>query len=203
MPRYLMTHSLLSSWLYAIKDNPYEDSTTERNAYDDFLKVLRREPTEKTEAMQNGIDFEDFVTDIVNGHGDKENSWYDAADTVADMVKRGPLQVKASKEIEVSGLKIVLYGRLDSLSAGVIRDIKFSGSYNRGKYFNSTQHPTYFEIVPEADIFEYVISNGQEVWTERYYREETRSIIPVISDFLEWLANTGLLDIYKKKWLSK
>ena len=27
MGRYLMTHSLLSSWLYTMKGNPYEDMT--------------------------------------------------------------------------------------------------------------------------------------------------------------------------------
>ena len=26
MGRYLMTHSLLSSWLYTMKGNPYEDT---------------------------------------------------------------------------------------------------------------------------------------------------------------------------------
>lgn len=33
MARYLMTHSLLSSWLYAMKENPYEDASTERDPY--------------------------------------------------------------------------------------------------------------------------------------------------------------------------
>lgn len=31
MARFLMTHSLLSAWLYAMKGNPYEDATTERD----------------------------------------------------------------------------------------------------------------------------------------------------------------------------
>lgn len=41
MARYLMTHSLLSSWLYAMKENPYEDASTERDPYAEFLQVLR------------------------------------------------------------------------------------------------------------------------------------------------------------------
>ena len=73
---YLMTHSLLSSWLYAMKSSPYEDLTSERDAYGDFLKTLRREPTETTQAMQNGIDFENMVTDIVNGvEVDSDEKW--------------------------------------------------------------------------------------------------------------------------------
>ena len=44
MGRYLMTHSLLASWLYTMKENPYEDASTERDPYAEFLQVLRREP---------------------------------------------------------------------------------------------------------------------------------------------------------------
>ena len=201
MARYLMTHSLLSSWLYAMKENPFEDASSERDPYAEFLQVLRREPTPTTEAMQKGIDFENLVTDIVNGAGDPNNRWYDAAQKVAGHVRGGVLQYRARKQIVVRDTELVLYGRLDGLKAGEIQDIKFSGSYDRGKYSDSTQHPTYFEIVPEAKSFVYLVSNGTEVWTERYYREEAPSIIPTISDFLEWLDALGLAPLYKEKWL--
>ena len=202
MPRYLMTHSLLASWLYAMKENPYEDATTERDPYAEFLQVLQREPTPTTEAMQKGIDFENLVTNIVNGTGDSKDRWYDAARKVAGYVRGGILQYKARRIITVRNVELVLYGRLDCLKAGVIQDIKFSGSYDRGKYFSSTQHPTYFEIVPEAKSFVYLVSNGSEVWTERYSREETPSILPTISDFLEWLDALELAPLYKEKWLA-
>lgn len=203
MPRYLLTHSLLSSWLYAMKGNPYEDATTERDPYDEFLKVLRKEPTETTEAMMNGIRFEDTVTAITNGACAPNDPWYGAASKIAAIVGGGPLQVKASKELCVDGVPILLYGRLDSLKAGVIRDIKFSKSYDRGKYIDSTQHPTYFEIVPEAIAFEYLVSNGIDVWTERYEREDTPSIVPTISAFLSWLRDVGLMQVYQKHWEAK
>lgn len=203
MARYLLTHSLLSSWLYAMKDNPRDDATTERDAYAEFLTALRRETTPTSKAMQDGIDFENLVTDITEGEGDTDNDWYEAAAKVARIVDGSLLQVTARKEIQVDGMDIVLYGRLDALGAGVIRDIKFSKGYNRGKYQTSTQHPTYLEIVPEATCFEYVVSNGQEVWTERYEREDTPSIIPIISDFLAWLRDTGNMELYREKWLAK
>ena len=152
--------------------------------------------------MQKGIDFENLVTAITEGHGDSSNDWYEAAEKVAQVVKDAPLQVKASREIQVNGMTILLYGRLDSLKAGVIRDVKFSAGYERGKYIDSTQHPTYFEVVPEAIRFEYIISNGREVWTEAYTREDTRSIIPVISDFLYWLQDTGNMEIFTEKWVA-
>ena len=61
MGRYLMTHSLLASWLYTMKENPYEDMTTERDPMGEFMQTLRREPTPTTEAMQNGIKFDAAV----------------------------------------------------------------------------------------------------------------------------------------------
>ena len=70
MGRYLMTHSLLASWLYTMKENPYEDMTTERDPMGEFMQTLRRDPTPTTEAMQNGIKFEDMVTDIIDGRAD-------------------------------------------------------------------------------------------------------------------------------------
>ena len=203
MDRYLMTHSLLSSWLYAIKENPYEDMTTERDPMDEFMTVLRREPTPTTEAMQKGIDFENLVTAILGGQGDPKNKWYDAAVKVAGIIRGGVLQVRVRKEIQVGGMTLVLYGRLDALKAGGVYDIKFSGSYDRGKYLTSTQHPVYLEIVPEAEHFTYLVSNGSEVWTEQYRREDTPSIFPIISDFLDWLTVHGLLELYKEKWLAK
>ena len=96
----------------------------------------------------------------------------------------------------------VLYGRLDVLKAGGIYDIKFSKGYDRGKYFDSTQHPVYLELIPEARHFTYLISNGTEVWSETYRRDEAPNIYPIITDFLDWLAAQGLLDLYREKWLA-
>lgn len=197
---YLITHSLLSSWLYAMKDSPYEDATTERDSYQEFLKTLRREPGEQTEAMRNGIEFEDLVTDIVNGDADTDHKWYTAASTVASIVKGGQLQVSAKKKMVVAGVEILLYGRLDVLKAGKVIDIKFSKGYERGKYIDSTQHPAYLELIQEAEDFTYLVSNGTEVWTETYRRDETPDITVVIAAFLDYLKGCDLWDLYEKHW---
>lgn len=202
MDRYLMTHSLLSSWLYAMRENPYEDATSDKDPMGEFMQTLRREPTPTTEAMQKGIDFENLVTAILNGKPDTRHNWYNAAAKVAGIVQGGILQYKARKEIHVGGLSLVLYGRLDVLKAGGIYDIKFSKGYDRGKYFDSTQHPVYLELIPEARHFTYLISNGTEVWSETYRRDEAPNIYPIITDFLDWLAAQGLLDLYREKWLA-
>ena len=197
---YLITHSLLSSWLYAMKDSPYEDATTERDSYQEFLKTLRREPGEQTEAMRNGIEFENLVTDIVNGDADTDHKWYTAASMVASVVKGGQLQVSAKKKMVVAGVEVLLYGRLDVLKAGKVIDIKFSKGYERGKYIDSTQHPAYLELIKEAEDFTYLVSNGTEVWTETYRRDETPDITVVIASFLDYLKGGDLWDMYEKHW---
>lgn len=201
--RYLMTHSLLASWLYALKENPYEDLTTERDPMAEFMQTLRREPTPPTEAMQNGIDFENLVTAIIRGQATGTEQWHEAAANIANRLRGGVLQYKAYKEISVGGMTLLLHGRLDCLKAGEITDIKFTKSYDPGKYYDSTQHPTYFELVPEATRFTYLASNGGAVWPETYRRDETRSIIPDIQDFFSWLEAMELMDLYREKWGAK
>lgn len=223
MAGYMITHSLLSSWLYSMKENPYEDAESTADPMADFLRVLRREPTPTTDAMQKGIDFEDLITAIINGipmarsHDynystkvteermvpTQEHKWYPAAVQALRYVNGGLLQVPESKTVEIDGVEIFLYGRLDALRAGKIYDIKFSGSYDRGKYFDSTQHPMYLELVPEAESFVYIVSNGTDVWTEEYRREEIQIPITVTAnDFLCWLRSMDLMDLYKEKWLA-
>ena len=199
--RYIVTHTLLSSWLYAMKDNPYADMTTERDYFQEFLTVLKREPTETTEAMRNGIEFEDLVTDILAGDADESHSWYKVAQKVAGMVG-GLAQYRASAKMEIDGISVLLVGRLDWLRAGVIYDTKFSKSYDRGKYITSTQHPMYFALIPEATEFVYVVSDGNEVWTETYRRDEASDIRETISCFFSWLKDNGLFDLYKEKWVA-
>ncbi|MBQ9346667.1 MAG: hypothetical protein IJT94_04905 [Oscillibacter sp.] len=202
---YLMTHSLLYSWQYALRENPYADATTEDTSMSDFLRTLRREPTPTTEAMQNGIDFEDLVTRVVSGRADardQSSPWFDAAGRVAFQIRGAFLQYKAKKMISVNGTDFLLYGRLDALKAGTVFDIKFSGKYERGKFYDSTQHPVYLELLPEAYRFVYLISDGRNVWTEEYHREDTRSVIPIIQDFMAWLSTQNLMETYKKHWTS-
>ncbi len=203
MQRYMITHSLLSSWLYSMKENPYTDSTNEPDEpMAEFLQVLRREPSPTTDAMQKGIDFENLVTDIVCNRGDPSHKWFAAANKVARIVRGGVLQCRSKKIIQVDSMQVLLYGRLDCLKAGEIFDIKFSSKYERGKYIDSTQHPVYLEIVPEAMQFTYLVSNGTDVWRETYRRDETKDIRPIIGDFLSWLRAVDLLGLYKEKWLA-
>lgn len=204
MERFLVTHSLLSSWLYAISDDPYSDATNEKDPLADFLTVLRREPTETTEAMQNGIDFENLVTAIAeNAPHDRNHQWYDGAKQIADIVQNGVFQYVAKRDAVIGGRNVLLYGRLDALKAGHIYDIKFSRRYEVGKFYDSTQHPMYLNLVPEALDFTYLVFNGSSVWQERYSRKDTMPIEPVVEHFFEWLRGQGLDDLYRENWGAK
>lgn len=191
MSKYLMTQSLLSAWLYIYKAREGK----EEEAYDSFLRVLNREPTETTKAMQKGIDFEDAVTAYLKG---------EEADgtvkTVGDMIRGAVLQVPVYLDRTIDGMDFLLYGRIDALKAGVIYDIKYSESYETNKYLDSPQHPIYLECLPSAREFRYLISDGKEVYVERYTRSETPSVDNVIRQFVSFLDQYGLRDIYISKW---
>lgn len=198
---YLITHSLLSSWNYAIKDNPFGG---DRDYMAEFMSTLKREPMAPTPAMQNGIDFEHLVTDIAFGDGDRKSKWYGAASRIADIVRGGQFQIVAKKPVSIDGFPLLLYGRLDVLKAGNIYDIKYSAkSYDRGKYISNTQHPVYLELVPEAESFTYLVSNGSDVWSETYRRDETPDIQTTIQQFLSWLTAQDLMDLYKEHWATR
>ena len=222
--RYLMTHSLLGAWLRCMRENPFEegDDPDKETALEEFMHVLRREKTPTSPAMQNGIDFEDLVTAILTGkpkanyhstskegvqtlkvYDVAEHPWHDAAQKVAGMIQGAKLQFVAKKEVTISGMDFMLYGRLDAMKEGRIFDIKYSGSYERGKFYDSTQHPMYYRLVPEIMNFCYIVSNGYDVWTEVYWFDEIQRIEPIITDFIQWLEDMNLMDTYRQYWGAK
>lgn len=218
--RYLITRSLLSSWLFMLDDRFPSDT---RNPLDEFLTVLRREPTPTSEAAQKGIDFENLVTSIVCGQNTQpceildvelnasviasmpitQHPWYKPASEIAKVIKGGALQCTARRNLQVDGVDFMAYGRLDALKGGTIFDIKFTGHYDVGKYFGSTQHPMYMFLVPEAMSFAYLVSNGSNVWIESYRRDETRDIATIVSQFLSWLRENDYDRLYFERWCAR
>lgn len=205
MQRYLITQSLLSAWAYTF--DCYEGC--EESAQEDFLRVLRREKGEQTEAMLNGISFENAVYATANGKlNPTGHKWEVGIRQVADIIKGAPVQVKAQSEITVDGIDFLVYGILDALKAGTIYDVKFKnksfGSLDlAGDYLNSPQHPAYFYIVPEASEFKYLVSDGFDIYIETYRREDTAFIGDIIREFIESITIMDLLDLYKEKWQAK
>lgn len=203
---FLITQSLLASWQYQWKDfDKYGDSGDElrEKAYNEFLCALRRESIPTNESMQKGIELENLVMNITFGKGDCSHKWYDVAKEIAEEVQNGQFQIAAKKTVKIEGLDFLLYGKLDCLKAGIISDIKFSGKYETGKFFKSPQHPMYMELVPEAERFTYIVTNGVRVWRETYHRDECHSILDTICEFISYLDTYKLLSVYKEFWRAK
>lgn len=204
MDRYLITHSLLSSWSYVF--SCWEDG--KEAAYEDFLRTLNRIPTEPTEAMLDGRAFEDEVYKEAAGLPRQPHpKWESGIKKVAAYIRNAPVQIRVKREIQVDGVTYLVYGILDALKAGVIYDVKYvSKSFGSvdlaGKYLDSSQHPAYFYMVPEAYEFNYLVSDGTDLYKETYTPANTRPIADIISEFIRSIDGMGLLDLYKEKWLA-
>ena len=203
MERYHMTKTLLESWQYVY--DCFEGC--EESAMEDFIRTLNRQGVEETEAMLNGRTFEDRVYRAANGETIRSDAkWRKGALAVADIIRGAQIQVRFKKDIEVDGMVFELDGILDALKAGVIYDVKFlnksmNGVDLYGKYLNCSQHPVYFYLVPEAREFQYLVSDGEDVYIETYQREQSRHISEFIHDFIGSVRGMGLLDLYKEKWV--
>lgn len=197
---HLITHSLLSAWQYLF--DCYEGQ--EENAMESFLRTLNRVPTETTEAMQNGIDFENEVYAVLAGNPRQpREGWQDCVNGIARHIMGAQTQIRTSRVLDIGEDEVLLYGILDALRGGVIYDIKFSGKYEVGKYIDSTQHPAYFELVPEATEFQYLIFDGEDVFIETYRRADTRPIQGIIKEFYQSIEHMGYMPIYRDKWIAK
>ncbi len=203
----LMTQSLLSAWLYTYSCA----EGFEQEAEADFLRTLRREPMEEpSEAIVNGINFENGVYALVNDPKDLSvyPAWRQASARIADIIRGGQIQVKVQRDIEVDGETYLLYGICDAVKAGTIYDVKFSnkkfGSADMaGKYLESPQHPAYLYCVPEALRFVYLCSDGEGLYTEEYTRKQTLYIGDTIRHFRNELRRRGLEGLYLEKWGAK
>ncbi len=218
---FRITHSLLSAWDYATGDGAGDDSLAE------FVKTLKREPKQRTQAMQAGIDFEDEVTfyaangylkcddapkmQVITAMGDtiiQDVRTYTEAERKA-IIKFGKKvlgavpQVRAESQMTINGIDFLLVGVADYLKAGIIYDTKRIGMYEYGRYVGNTQHPMYFELFPEAVRFDYLIFDGYQTHVETFRRTDCEPIQNHIARFTRDLRDVGLLETYKEYWEEK
>ena len=218
-----ITKTLLDAWAYTF--DCYEGG--EEQAMADFITTLRREPIEENEAIANGKAFEDLCFRIasgenvvkevydgtvcsVNGEANYSRSfpkWYAGAKKIADIVEGGQWQVHVATDLTVGGRQFWLHGFCDVVKAGVIYDIKFkSKGFNGldlyGSYRTHSQHSAYLRCLPEAYEFVYLVSDGEELYTEVYTLQTCRPIEEIIQEFMNWLeSKPDLLKIYEEKWV--
>lgn len=199
----LITPSLLNSWGYiwecakgvreAQNDTIcLEDKILEKQeqAFQDFLRTLKRIPSEPNIYMQRGIEFEEEC--------------YKGNTPISNIIENGAYQIVGKKNVEVDGYKILLYGRLDVLKGGTIYDIKRVSKYETQKYINSYQHGFYLTLFENAKDFKYLaFDDSGRLHIETYYKDQVKDTLQIVSDFIKWLKKNNLFDILKDKWGSK
>ena len=193
-PKLRITQSLLSSYEWVFRKD---------DGYEDFLKTLRREKTPPTEAMLDGIRFENVLNAVLGGEEiPADHEWYPVIKEMSDELHDSQQQVTLFRDIEVDGQPILLHGVLDYLREGHIWDCKFSKRYELNKYhWNKTpQTAMYLALVPEAFDFEYIISDGKYVYREKYPRDIVPPIEPRIKNFMDFCKRQGLWETYQEKW---
>ena len=202
---FLVTKTLVNAWNYAMnaRDEVQED------AYREFLDVLHRKPMEITPELRNGMEFEDAVYREARGEPRAERGgWEDGIKAAAGIIRDAPVQIRLSRPMRIPGYEILVYGILDAMKAGTIYDVKylnksFGSAELAGKYMDSPQHPAYLYLAPEAMDFVYIVSDGVDLYTERYTRKTSRPFGDIVSEFLAYLRAADLMDMYREKWTAR
>ena len=198
----LVTPSLLNSWLYIwlSRDNVKESANDAicledkqdlamQKSYDEFLGTLRREQTPPNENMLRGIQYEE---DCYKGLTD-----------ASPIIKGGAFQIVGKKYVVVDNVPFLMYGRLDVLKNGIIYDIKRVTRYATQKYLHSAQHGFYLDLFQDARQFTYLAFDGNKLHQETYYRGQYKPTEAILSDFIQWLRENNLWDVYASLWASK
>lgn len=187
-----ITQTLLSSFEWIFKKD---------DGYEDFLRTLNREKSPPTQAMLDGIRFENVLNSVLNGEQiPDDHEWKFPIREMSGELWGAQQQVTLFSELYVGGVTFLLHGVLDYLREGHIWDCKFSKTYHLNKYLNVPQTSMYLQLVPEAMDFTYIVSDGKYVYRERYPKSIVPPISNFIKNFMQYLQNHDLWEIYESKW---
>jgi hypothetical protein len=149
----------------------------------------------------NGTQFENLVNAVLNGeHLDPDHEWYKGVMQMATYVYGSQQQVNLFRDITVDGQDYLMHGVLDYLRNGVVYDCKFAKKYHLNKYLDTTQTPVYLWLTPEARRMEYVVSDGEYLYTEKYPRDIVQPLEPIIRNFIDFCKVHNVYDILQEKW---
>lgn len=194
MQKVRITKTLLDSYLWLFKKD---------DGYDDFLRTLNREKAKPTTAMLLGQQYENVLNNVLNGEKiPTDHEWYAPVTEMSMELWGGRQQVTLFQDCVVDGQPFLLHGVLDYLRWGQIFDCKFTKNYDLNKYHwsKTAQTSMYFALVPEAYVFEYIISDGKWVYREKYPRDIVPPIENYIKYFMKFLKQHGLWEVYAEKW---
>lgn len=207
MSSYLITHSLIASWNYLY--SCYE--SCEEDAYNDFLSTLNRIPKESTPEMQNGIDFENEVYRFASGAQTTSlpsaMKWEKGIKVVATIIKGAPTQVKCVARVvyRLNAYPRVRHsGRAESGYdfRRKIQQQKFLVGRTSGQVSRFLSASDIFILGTGSEKFTYLVSDGEDLYTETYTRANTRPLGEIVKEFLCSLEAMRLMDIYKEKWIT-
>jgi hypothetical protein len=173
----------------------------------DLLNYLNRVQTPKSEAMLAGIAFENDVDLYLKGIGDgfiggTDGAYVSSVVKVSNYVKGSLFQQRISGSIKTPRGELFLKGVCDAIGKDRIYDIKFSKTYDFNKYYPSIQHLIYM-YVTGIEKFSYLVSNGNEVFVEDYFWDDTslELLTNRLNDVLDYIdQDEEIKTAYLNKW---
>lgn len=200
MTRYLLTPSLHDAYWYF--------ANTDFKPIEEFMATLKKEPFEKSDAMLKGIKFEDDVLAYNKGElepGDLKPEYCACVKQIGDIVQGGLWQERLSKEIEFDGMTFLLYGKSDVIKRDWIYDIKFTGTYDIGKFSKKLQHPIYMYL-SGLRKFDYLVTNLRDVYREAYFweRDTEANMMAELKEMVGFImSNDNFREAFLEHWKTK
>ena len=190
---YKVSPTLLNSYLN-MKNKKYPNST------ESFMDTLKRVPLKMNYALERGNDFEKRVMKY-------------KSEPFHAIIKDCDTQVYVEKFInlpdESFDIKMLGFADFVSKDRKIVYDTKRVNYWNDEKYDASVQHDFYMWAIPESETFYYLVGEGKKWISTGYYQveypklkdEETEKLFrDLISEFLTFLKENNLLDIYKEHY---
>lgn len=206
----LITPTLLDSYNFAKTAPP----SWRARAYTSLVQKIQRTPFEANAEMKKGIDFENAVYRICNritASGTTEITEDLGSISFRHVLKKcvgGNFQKVIKRTLNIDGMDVLLYNKLDVYFPDKITDIKttanFKGEYN---YLKGWQHKLY-TWASGIDLFEYIVVEWQSKestiikdvhnipYKVRDFDTLENEITSGIQEFFQYLHNKGLYDDY-------
>lgn len=202
-----VTPSLYNSWLFYRYPLFDRDEAQEKAARDEFLTILRKEPTPETPEQARGHLFETYVENIATlrtceGLAELEPDELACARTIATNCKDGVFQEKDGRELPSGNY---IYGVADCILPTNIVDFKRvgAGKYEQGKYQKSIQHLAYMYIW-ESKRFDYLICDGSAEPFDEFYTWDNASLGLLESRIALCIhdinCDAEMAEIFAEKW---
>ncbi len=188
MYRYIVTADLLNAW---------QDWTSGADDGDLFRMILSGSPITEPEnsiafmCEQHSKKYNDFsmmagvseICRIVDG-----GTWY--------MAEKSSCIIDASTQIDYRVVADVING----FTAYKILPVN---KWTSGMMSKNIESSLLKSVFPEIHRVRYILLDNKSVYTETYYIQDIPYIEPILSEFFDWIKNTDLFDMYKKKWGNK